>query len=189
MTALKQIEANRRNSRRSTGPRTRTGRAESKLNAMKHGLLAADLVVRGEDPNEFARVFENLANEFQPQGPLEEQLVERVATCMWRLRRLCGIEAGIFQYEIKSIESYNADPTRYGKEKAVTLGAAFRGDAIRVSAISKLSRYEAAIERSLYRALHELQRVQAARENGQQPPSIAVDVTVDGAGPASDSDD
>ncbi len=54
MTTQKQIEANRRNSRRSTGPKTRTGKAELKMNAMKHGLLAADLVVRGEDPVDFA---------------------------------------------------------------------------------------------------------------------------------------
>ncbi len=76
MTTQKQIEANRRNSPRSTGPRTRTGKAASKMNAMKHGLLAADFVVRGEDPAEFASVLESLIDEFQPQGPLEEQLVE-----------------------------------------------------------------------------------------------------------------
>ncbi len=81
MTTLKQIEANRRNSRRSTGPKTRTGKAESKMNAMKHGLLAADLVVRGEDPVQFTRVLESLVDELQPQGPLEEQLVERA--CEW----------------------------------------------------------------------------------------------------------
>ncbi len=79
MTTQKQIEANRRNSRRSTGPRTRTGKAESKMNAMKHGLLAADLVVRDENPVEFAGVLEKLVDDFQAQGPLEEQLVERVA--------------------------------------------------------------------------------------------------------------
>ena len=60
MTTQKQIEANRRNSRGSTGPKTRTGKEESKMNAMKHGLLAADLVVRDEDPVEFAGVLENL---------------------------------------------------------------------------------------------------------------------------------
>ena len=58
-----------------------------------------------------------------------------------------------------------------------------------LSAKVKLSRYEAAIERSLYKSLHELQRVQAARKDGQPPPSIAVDVTVDGPGPAPDSAD
>ncbi len=104
MTTQKQIEANRRNSCSSTGPKTRTGKAESKTNAMKHGLLAADLVVRDEDPVEFAGVLENLVDELLPQGPLEMQLVERVAACMWRLRRLYRIEAGIFAHESLTIE-------------------------------------------------------------------------------------
>ncbi len=222
MTTQKQIEANRRNSRRSTGPKTRTGKAESKMNAMKHGLLAAEFVVRGEDPAEFTRILESLIDEFQPQGPLEEQLVERIAACMWRLRRLYRIEAGILTYEALTIELDRAqkdargceeyvdeysfensediritDEERYNqatariekpahllKGETLALGVAFKQDAENAGAISKLSRYEAAIERSLYRALHELQRVQAARENGQQPPSIVVDVTVDGPGPA-----
>ncbi len=227
MTTQKQIGANRRNSRRSTGPKTRTGKAESKMNAMKHGLLAADLVVRGEDPAEFTRVLENLVDELQPQGPLEEQLVERVGACMWRLRRLYRIEAGIFAHESLTIELDRArdearsceeyvdedlfesseemritDEERYNqatariekttrllKEGTLALGVAFIQDAKYTGAISKLSRYEAAIERSLYRALHELQRVQAARQDGQAPASIAVDVTVDGPGPVPDSDD
>ncbi len=227
MTTQKQIEANRRNSRGSTGPRTRTSKAESKMNAMKHGLLAEQVVVRGEDPVEFAGVLESLVDEFQPQGPLEEQLVERVAACMWRLRRLYRIEAGILTHECLTIELDRArdearsceeyvdeysfenseemritDEERYNqatariektaqllKEETLALGVAFKHDAENAGAISKLSRYEAAIDRSLYRALHELQRVQAARQDGQPLPSIAVDVTVDGPGPAPDSDD
>ena len=39
------------------------------MNAMKHGLLTTDLVVRDEDPVEFAGVLENLVDEIQPQGP------------------------------------------------------------------------------------------------------------------------
>ncbi len=227
MTTQKQIEANRRNSRRSTGPKTRAGKAESKMNTMKHGLLAADLVVRDEDPVEFAGVLESLVDELRAQGPLEEQLVERVAACMWRLRRLYRVEAEIFTYESLTIELNHAskevakyevsdrvwdlrggnpvnvtDERRHDRatkrldnahllvqEEAGTLGAAFRSDAIHAGAISKLSRYEAAIERSLYRALHEVQRVQAARQDGQPPASIAVDVTVDGPGSPSDSED
>ncbi len=75
------------------------------------------------------------------------------------------------------------------REESLALGVAFKEDAKYAGAISKLSRYEAAIERSLYRALHEFQRVQAARQDGQPPASIAVDVTVDGPGAPSDSDD
>ncbi len=155
---------------------------------MKHGLLAADLVVRDEDPVEFTRVLENLVDEFQPRGPLEEQLVERVAACMWRLRRLYRIEAGIFTHESLTIELDRAhdearsfeetesdillesltgvhitDEKRHGQamahveetarllqEESLALGVAFKQDAKYAGAISKLSRYEAAIERSLY---------------------------------------
>jgi len=227
MTTQKQIAANRRNSRKSTGPSTRAGKAASKLNAMKHGLLAEHVVVRGEDPAEFASFYESLVDEFLPQGPLEEQLVERVAVCGWRLRRVYRIEAGIFTYESLTIELDRArnetkkyeldvmeeirsvglevhvtDEEQHGQtiaqaekmarlrqEESLALSVAFKQDADNAGAFSKLSRYEAAIERSLYRAIHELQRIQAARGNGQQPPSIAVDVTVDGPGPAPNSDD
>ena len=149
-------------------------------------------------------------------------MVERVAACMWRLRRLYRIEAGIFAHDSLTIELNRArdearsceeyvdenpfesseemritDEERYNqatariektarllKEETLALGVAFKEDAKYAGAISKLSRYEAAIERSLYRALHELQRVQAARQDGQQPASIAVDVTVDGPQPS-----
>jgi len=194
---------------------------------MTHGLLAADLIVRDEDPADFSRVLESLINEFRPQGPLEEQLVERVAACMWRLRRLYHVEAGIFTHESltieldrarkevrryeefedefafeDSIEAQITDEKRHNhaiarvdkaarllQEEALIPGIAFKEDAKYAGAISKLSRYEAAIERSLYRALHELQRVQAARLDGQVPTSIAVDVTMDGLGSPSDSAD
>jgi hypothetical protein len=65
--------------------------------------------------------------------------------------------------------------------ETATLGQTFIRDADKANAFSKLSRYETAIERSLYKALHELQRLQAARraEGNVQPP-VAVDVDVSG---------
>jgi hypothetical protein len=57
----------------------------------------------------------------------------------------------------------------------------FIRDANGANAFSKLSRYETATERSLYKALHELQRLQAARHvDGDVPPPVAVDVNVSG---------
>jgi hypothetical protein len=65
-----------------------------------------------------------------------------------------------------------------------TLGQTFLRDANEANAFSKLSRYETAIERSLYKAVHELQRLQAARRTvGEVPPPMAVDVEVSGVGP------
>ncbi len=65
--------------------------------------------------------------------------------------------------------------------ETATLGRTFIRDADKANAFSKLSRYETAIERSLYRALHELQRLQAARRaEGNVPPPMAVDVNLSG---------
>ena len=65
--------------------------------------------------------------------------------------------------------------------ETATLGRTFVRDANGANAFSKLSRYETAIERSLYKALHELQRLQAARRaGGNAPPPVAIDVDVSG---------
>jgi hypothetical protein len=64
---------------------------------------------------------------------------------------------------------------------AGTLGLAFVTAATGPDAFSKLARYEAGLERSLYRALHELQRLQATRIGQAVPPPVVVDVEVSGA--------
>jgi len=65
--------------------------------------------------------------------------------------------------------------------ETATLGRTFIRDANEANAFSKLSRYEAAIERSLYKALHELQRLQSGRRaDGNAPPPVAIDVDVSG---------
>ncbi|HXI85540.1 MAG TPA: hypothetical protein VNL17_15775 [Verrucomicrobiae bacterium] len=96
--SLKQLEGNRRNARRSTGPRTAKGKAASRMNAVKHGILSGMVVVRGlriqEHEEEYEalrkRCFESLA----PEGPVEEMLVERVVMTQWRLRRAVLAETG-----------------------------------------------------------------------------------------------
>jgi hypothetical protein len=97
MTA-KQIEANRRNAQKSTGPRTDAGRAVSRLNALKHGILSTQVLVRGRHGKENAREFKALHarfhEELQPHGPVEEMLVDQIVTAHWRLRRALAAEAG-----------------------------------------------------------------------------------------------
>jgi len=67
------------------------------------------------------------------------------------------------------------------EDETATLGRTFARDADRANAFSKLSRYETAIERQLCRALHELERRQAARRaDGNAPPPVAIDVDVSG---------
>ena len=53
MSTLKQIEANRLNAKKSTGPRTAEGKAAVRLNALKHGLFALDPIIEGEKPAHF----------------------------------------------------------------------------------------------------------------------------------------
>jgi hypothetical protein len=96
--SLKQVEANRENCRKSTGPRTVTGRKASRMNALKHGILSEEVVVKGlhaaEDQGEFKKLHERFCEELQPLGAVEEMLVDQIVTSHWRLRRALTAESG-----------------------------------------------------------------------------------------------
>src|ERR1043166_2113500 len=98
MATRRQIESNRRNARRSTGPRTKRGKARSRGNAAKHGLLSRQVVANGYWMHESTEDFDALCREFHkslaPVGPLEEMLVNQIVTANWRLRRARTAEAG-----------------------------------------------------------------------------------------------
>jgi hypothetical protein len=93
---------------------------------------------------------------------------------------------GVIDTEITDAEKHKealsrAQQMRSEQEaETATLGRTFARDANGANAFSKLSRYETTIERGLYKALHELQRLQAARHGGSVPPPVAVDVDVSG---------
>jgi hypothetical protein len=94
----KQLAANRRNAAKSTGPKTAAGKAASRRNALKHGVLAQSVVVRGHQIQESAPQFKQLCQELYaslaPVGPLEKMLVDQIATASWRLRRTRHAESG-----------------------------------------------------------------------------------------------
>ncbi len=98
MSSAKQFAANRRNGERGTGPRTNPGKARSSRNALKHGLSAEQVVMLGEDPAAFEALRDDLYAHYQPADPVAINLVEQVAACLWRLRRVPEIEAGIFEH-------------------------------------------------------------------------------------------
>jgi hypothetical protein len=99
MASKKQIQANRRNALKSTGPKTPEGKALARLNATKHGLLSQE-VLPGEDEEARKELAERLRAELQPVGEMESLLVERIIDATWRLRRLSRVEAGIFIWEL-----------------------------------------------------------------------------------------
>jgi hypothetical protein len=99
MSSELQIEANRRNAQRSTGPRTTGGRSRVASNALKHGLSGGQIVLPGEDPAEFDLFRSDLISDLVPQGALEEVLVEKIVADAWRLRRVPQLEAALYWRE------------------------------------------------------------------------------------------
>jgi hypothetical protein len=153
------------NSKLSKGPKTPSGKTIASQKPLKHGLQAACCLLPDEDQAELARMGEDLLSTLKPEDELENALVMRIISLCWRLRRPEKIEARILSW--KYHDTLDED-------------VAFAHDCQQQDALSKLSRYEAAIERSLYKALHELERRQAARQGKEVPPPIAVDVNVSG---------
>ncbi len=126
ITSLAKVETNRKNGAKSTGPKTGKGKAVVRLNALKHGLLSKELIIRHgdakEDESEFARLLQDLCDELSPQGTVEEILVERIAACYWRLRRSAKFEVGTLREELdKAVSDYK--PTSTWKDKKVDLFA------------------------------------------------------------------
>src|SRR5215212_9185724 len=99
MTSDKQIDANRQNALRSTGPKTPEGKDAVRLNALKHGLLSKETLLPGEDEEALRELGERLRDELQPAGELENLLVDRIISAYWRLQRLGRVETGIFAWE------------------------------------------------------------------------------------------
>src|SRR5215217_6441775 len=116
MTSDKQIDANRKNALRSTGPKTPEGKAAVRLNALKHGLLSQEILLLGEDEEALRELGERLSTELQPVGELENLLVDRVISSYWRLRRLGRVEAGIFAWEHSEELAERAEQEAYGYE-------------------------------------------------------------------------
>ena len=95
---MKQIAANRLNATKSSGPRTPEGRAVSRMNALKHGILSKEVLVRGlnikESNREFTALHEQFRQDLKPVGITEEMLVGQIVTAHWRLRRALMAESG-----------------------------------------------------------------------------------------------
>jgi hypothetical protein len=103
MTSLRQIEANRRNARLSTGPVTEEGKRKSRRNAIRHGLTAETVIDALEDAEDYA-AFEMAINaDYDAQSVVERELVLRLASLLWRLRRATAIESGLFRIQARQL--------------------------------------------------------------------------------------
>jgi hypothetical protein len=106
MTSVKQIEANRRNAWKSTGPKTEAGKLRSRRNALRHGLTAETVIHLLEDADDYRAFEEAVTNDFDVQTAVERELVLRLASLLWRLRRAVTVESGLIEGQKATTRDY-----------------------------------------------------------------------------------
>jgi hypothetical protein len=109
MSSLKQIAANRRNALRSTGPTSEDGKARSRCNALRHGLTAETLIAGLEDAEDYQAFEATITAEYEAETAIERELVLRLASVLWRLRRATGIESALFECANNSLDGTQSE--------------------------------------------------------------------------------
>lgn len=181
MTSDKQIIANKENGKLG-GVKTDDGKSVSKYNALKHGILK-QTVSEYERPF-YEELVERLNDQFNPVGVLEKMLVDRIGIYYLKLFRAAKAENEYMQAELNPRKVEIQDPMDglLPKAQIVVLNEGYTPK-LTLGAVEKLSntylRYEIAIENRMYKALHELQRVQLTRNGEKVAPPLAVDIDLD----------
>ena len=155
------------------GPKTNEGKAVSKYNAIKHGLLTKEVLVEGEEKEDLTELKETITGALDPIGPMENLLVDRIIANVWRLRRA-------LQIETKTMEWYQNDFDMFpiGQSEEQQARKSIK-NMLSNESIETILRYETTIERSIFRTLHELERLQAKRNGKDVQVPAVVDVNVD----------
>lgn len=129
MTSLRKIDANRRNAIKSTGPRTQEGKQRSRRNAIRHGLTAETVLAVLEDPADYQAFELSVTADFDAQTAVERELVLRLASLLWRLRRAIAIETGLLHLHAEG-EADTHPSAMQPRESLVRLSEVPRGDQI-----------------------------------------------------------
>jgi hypothetical protein len=109
MTSFRQIEANRRNARLSTGPRTEEGKQRSRRNAVRHGLTAETVIGALEDAKDYSTFEQAVMLDYDAQTAVERELVLRLASLLWRIRRATTMETGLIEIQATHLIEYRGD--------------------------------------------------------------------------------
>ena len=184
MRTEKQTSASRENAKKSTGPRTPEGKANSSKNALKHGLMAQDAVIPGEDPAAFDRHLSNVENTYLPRNYIEKQIVRQIADTMWRIQRLSRIETTVMSTAIERTRVYQHDyrveRIRQGHEGDLQLlGESMFGG---TKFLNNLARYDGHLRRCLHRDLELMMKIR--REERKSREAQAAAENIDAAGPS-----
>ena len=106
MTSFRQIDANRRNARKSTGPTTEEGKHRSRCNAVRHGLTAETVIGALEDAEDYKAFEAAIIADYDAQSAVERELVLRLASLLWRLRRATTMETGLFEFQADQLSEF-----------------------------------------------------------------------------------
>jgi hypothetical protein len=165
MSTKNQALANRLNSLKSTGPKTKQGKSKTRHNSLKHGILSGDVVLPDESQDEFLHFKQRFWDYWKPVGPVKEEEMRKLVNCGWRGRRCPRIDTGTF-------ENLQTDQ----KVGMNTLALAFASGAV---TFGNLTRYEGHLSRQYTMALRELERLKAARAGQPNSPPAAADIAIE----------
>ena len=168
---MNKTDSNRLNAQNSTGPGDTT---LTRLNAVKHGLSAKGLTEL-DDSDVYESWMQRLTRDYDPVGDLEIFWVRRIAFCMTRLDRAARLEANYINAEIHPPSQEQDCPTPITPELGLSTAI---GALSAINLVSGFQRYETAIENKLYRAIHELERIQRMRERRVCPCPQSLDVSI-----------
>jgi len=143
MTSYRKIEANRRNALKSTGPKTEAGKQVSRCNAVRHGLTAETVLSALEDPEDYKAFEAAITADYDAQSAVERELVLRLVSILWRLRRATTMETGLFEIQAQQLHDYR-QKRELPSNSSEVIHSMFRraesasGDAASLSAVSNI---------------------------------------------------
>src|ERR1700735_1544787 len=169
MATKSQIDANRRNAQKSTGPKTQEGKDKSGRNGLQHGLTAKTCMLEDEDPEALVDLLEEIREKFDPQDTDEDFLIERMAKARCRYNRIMPLEAGIYNIRLAVDQ---APKQLAGQSQAGQRAWAYMRDANGGNALSQQARYETSLLREYDRCRQELEKLQKIRAARPTPPPM-----------------
>jgi hypothetical protein len=175
MSTERQQQASRENGSKSHGPVTQTGKLNSSQNALKHGMLSETVVLKCESTDRFLALIATLFEEFQPQTPFEESLIEDTAVARWRRMRIRGMEKAGLDHEMSRQSAPEIEPA----DSATRAWLAFRTVSDDSRSLDLINRYDSRYQREYLRAHRRFEEVRDRRT----PPTPGVANTDRPVGP------
>jgi hypothetical protein len=159
MISDKQLAANRANALLSTGP-TEEGKKRSRLNALRHGITGQVTTMTDEDRAAHDKLSSALMKDLAPEGAMETQLAQRIATDSWRLNRISAVEDNLFALGLQK-NGGQLCPDNEQIDDALTTARVFTMES---KQLQLLTLYEQRINRAIQKNLALLQSLQVARK-------------------------